>query len=71
MAKDVHNLSTKDQFDYGVGAYVGVYRFPSALDPFYGNSPLTFGIFLRMRPAQLRHAGGAEMPGACHELPKR
>ena len=59
---DVHTFFTKDQLDYGVGAYVGVYCFPSSLNPFYGTSPLTFGIFLRIRPSQNRHArGGAEM----------
>ena len=59
---DVHNFCTKDQVDYGAGAYVGVYSFPSSLNAFYGKSPLTFGIFLRIRPSQMRRAGGPEMP---------
>lgn len=50
---DVHNFYSKDQLDYGLGAYAGVYSFPSSLDPFYGKSPFTFGVFLRVRPSKM------------------
>jgi len=50
---DVHNLSVKDGFEYGVGAYVGFYSFPKSLDPFYGSHPTTIGIFLRIRPSKM------------------
>ena len=52
LAGDVHNFCNKGQLDYGVGAYVGVYSFPSSLNAFYGKSPLTFGLFLRVRPSK-------------------
>jgi hypothetical protein len=46
--------------DLGVGAYAGFYVFPSALEPFYGKSPLTLGVFVRLRPGRMEagaHAG--------------
>jgi hypothetical protein len=50
---DVHNITSRDGFDYGLGAYVGLYKFPKALDPFYGSNPTTFGVFLRVRPSKM------------------
>ena len=49
---EVHNFYSRGQLDYGLGAYVGVYSFPSALNAFYGNNPVTFGVFLRIRPGK-------------------
>jgi len=49
---DVHNICSKGQLDYGLGAYAGVYSFPSSLNGFYGKNPLTFGLFLRIRPSK-------------------
>lgn len=49
---DVHNFYSKDHLDYGLGAYAGVYSFPDALKAAYGNNPLTFGVFLRIRPSK-------------------
>ena len=46
---DVHNFYSKDQLDYGLGAYAGLYSYPSALNDAYGNSPITFGVFLRIQ----------------------
>jgi hypothetical protein len=34
----------------GLGADVTFYSKPSALDPFYGTNPISFSIFLRLRP---------------------
>ena len=48
----VHNFYSKDQIDYGLGAYAGVYSFPRSLNAYYGDSPVTFGVFLRIRPSQ-------------------
>ena len=59
---DVHNCYSKGQLDYGVGVYAGVYRFPSALNAFYGKSPLTLGVFLRIRPSQMRNETDPETP---------
>ncbi len=55
---DVHNFYSKAQIDYGLGAYFGVYSFPSSLNALYGKNPLTFGVFLRIRPAAMQHSGG-------------
>lgn len=49
----VHNIASQNGFDYGLGGYVGVYSFPSSLNPYYGKSPFTFGIFLRIRPSKM------------------
>ena len=48
----VHNFYSKDQLDYGLGTYAGVYSFPSSLNASYGSNPLTFGVFLRIRPSK-------------------
>ena len=50
---DVHTLSRKNGLDLGLGAYAGLYTFPTSLDPTYGKSPLTLGIFLRLRPSKM------------------
>ncbi len=47
----IKNLTSRDGFDIGLGAYAGVYGFPSTLKPFYGN-PVTLGVFLRIRPGK-------------------
>ena len=49
---DVHNFYSKDQLDYGLGAYAGLYSYPSALNDVYGNNPITFGVFLRIQPGK-------------------
>lgn len=49
---DTHNFWSGSGFDLGLGGYVGLYSFPSALKPFYGSSPVTFGVFLRLRPSR-------------------
>ena len=46
--------------DFGVGAYAGFYSFPSSLDAFYGSSPVTLGVFVRLRPSKMQsgsHSG--------------
>jgi predicted RNA-binding Zn-ribbon protein involved in translation (DUF1610 family) len=44
----------KDGFDVGFGAYAGLYSFPSSLEPFYGKTPVTLGVYLRIRPGRMR-----------------
>jgi hypothetical protein len=39
----------------GIGADVTFYSKPAALNPFYGNQPVSFQIFLRARPALSQH----------------
>lgn len=48
-----HGLSSRDGYDLGLGAYVGLYAFPRALEPFYGRRPVTWGLFLRLRPSKM------------------
>ncbi|MBC7405781.1 MAG: hypothetical protein H7252_08870 [Cytophaga sp.] len=48
----VHNFYRKDRIDYGLGTYAGAYSFPSSLNASYGSKPLTFGVFLRIRPSE-------------------
>ena len=49
---DVHNFARDGHLDFGLGAYVGFYGFPSSLEPLYGKSPITLGVFLRIRPGK-------------------
>src|SRR4051812_27546266 len=39
----------------GLGASVTFYSKPAALDPVYGNNPVSFSIFLRLRPGRMQH----------------
>ena len=48
----VRTIYSSDALDYGLGAYGGVYRFPSSLNALYGKHPVTFGVFLRIRPSK-------------------
>lgn len=50
----VHTFCVKNGFDYGWGAYAGAYSYPSSLEPFYGKSPITLGVFLRVRPSRIK-----------------
>lgn len=50
----VRDLTSREGFDVGLGAYAGFYVFPSSLDAFYGKSPVTFGVFLRIRPSRMK-----------------
>jgi hypothetical protein len=49
----IKNLGVKDGFEYGIGAFVGLYAFPSSLNSFYGKNPISLGLFLRIRPARM------------------
>lgn len=49
----IKNLGVKDGFEYGIGAFVGLYAFPSSLDSFYGKSPVSLGLFFRIRPTRM------------------
>ncbi len=51
----VWNLKKQNETELGVGAYAGFYIFPKSLEPFYGKSPVTLGVFLRLRPARMEH----------------
>lgn len=49
----VQNLASRNGFDFGLGAYAGVYAFPSDLEPYYGKNPVTLGVFFRIRPSRM------------------
>ncbi|MBC8065819.1 MAG: hypothetical protein H7Y17_13385, partial [Chlorobia bacterium] len=49
----VKNFAVRDGFEYGLGAFIGLYSFPSSLDSFYGKNPVTFGLFFRIRPSRM------------------
>jgi len=51
----VRNLLVRDGFEYGLGAYAGFYTFPGTLEPFYGKSPVTLGVFVRVGPGRMSH----------------
>ncbi len=50
----VRDLIHDKAWQLGLGADVTFYSKPAALDAAYGNNPVSFQIFLRMRPAKLK-----------------
>ena len=50
------DFSHRGGFDLGVGGYVGLYAFPSDLQPFYGKTPVSLGVYLRLRTGRMNHA---------------
>lgn len=48
----VKHLGKKDGYDWGLGAFFSLFKFPDELEPFYGENPVSFGIFLRVRPSR-------------------
>lgn len=55
-----HDFASSNGFDFGVGGFVGFHSVPSALQPFYGRSPVSLGVFVRIRPSKMKHE--MEMP---------
>ncbi len=49
----VRNVTVQSGFEIGVGGYVGLYSFPSALNSYYGKRPTTLGVFIRIRPGRM------------------
>jgi hypothetical protein len=43
-------------WQFGVGADVTFYSKPAALDAAYGSNPVSFQIFLRVRPGMEQHS---------------
>ena len=52
----VRDLVQSHSWQLGLGADVTFYSKPAALDPIYGNNPVSFRVFLRLRPALNRVA---------------
>lgn len=57
-----HDFASSRGFDFGVGGFIGLHSVPTALQPFYGRSPVSFGVFVRIRPSQMKHAMKMDMP---------
>jgi YtkA-like protein len=49
----VRNFARPGGYELGLGAYMGLYSFPASLDPFYGRSPVSLGVFLRLRTGRM------------------
>jgi hypothetical protein len=49
---DIHTFCSKDNLEYGFGAFLGLYSFPASLNAYYG-SPITAGVYLRVRPSKM------------------
>lgn len=52
----VRDLWQAGAFQLGLGADVTFYSKPAALDPVYGSNPVSFHVFLRLRPALNQHS---------------
>lgn len=50
-----HNFLKKGGLEYALAGQVSFYSFPQSLDPFYGSNPVSFGIFVRVRPELMKH----------------
>ena len=51
----VRDLVQNSKLQLGLGADVTFYTKPAALDPTYGDNPVSFRIFLRVRPGLMAH----------------
>lgn len=51
----VRDLVHNNHWQLGLGADVTFYSKPAALDPIYGDSPVSFHVFLRVRPGLSEH----------------
>ncbi len=46
----VRDFVHSEKWNIGIGSDVTFYSKPSALDPSYGNNPVSFHVFIRIRP---------------------
>ncbi len=52
----VRDLVQNSRWQLGLGADVTFYSKPAVLDPVYGNNPVSFHVFLRVRPGMSGHS---------------
>jgi hypothetical protein len=57
----VRDLTPNRSYQTGVGAAVTFNRVPSELNSVYGKSPMGFWLFLRIRPAKMKHDSAMSM----------
>ena len=51
----VRDLVHSEHWQVGLGGDVTFYSKPAALDPIYGNNPVSFHVFIRIRPGMMEH----------------
>jgi hypothetical protein len=51
----VRDLLHNEHWQLGLGGDVTFYSKPAALDPVYGNDPVSFHVFVRVRPGLMEH----------------
>ena len=51
------DLAHRGGFDFGVGAYAGLYAFGSSLNDAYGSFPVSLGVYFRVRPSRMSMGG--------------
>jgi hypothetical protein len=51
----VRDLVHSEHWQVGLGGDVTFYSKPAALDPIYGNNPVSFHVFVRIRPGLMEH----------------
>jgi len=51
----VRDLLHNEHWQLGLGGDVTFYSKPAVLDPVYGNSPVSFHVFVRVRPGLMEH----------------
>lgn len=51
----VRDFVHSEKWNIGIGSDVTFYSKPSVLDSYYGDNPVSFRIFLRIRPGQMAH----------------
>jgi hypothetical protein len=51
-----------ERWQIGLGGDVTFYSKPAVLDPVYGDNPVSFHVFLRVRPGLMGHAHQHTMP---------
>ncbi|HEV7551564.1 MAG TPA: hypothetical protein VGP65_07780 [Candidatus Angelobacter sp.] len=51
----VRDLLHSEHWQVGLGGDVTFYSKPAVLDPVYGNNPVSFHVFLRVRPGLMEH----------------
>jgi hypothetical protein len=50
----VRDIVSNGTIRFGIGSDITFYHKPRELDPFYGNNPVSFRIFLRFRPGDMQ-----------------
>jgi hypothetical protein len=69
----VRDVWNTDKASLGIGSDVTFYSKPSILDSIYGNNPVSWKLFLRIRPGKMdmsKHGTHGNMNSAIEQIPK-